>query len=103
MKKKLLSNRKVLSIVIALLVVGGLFAFFMFNPSNESDVSSWFKTNYFPSNDFATASLLDGDITSLSQEDYQGSTEPAWFLSIMATTIVLLGFFIYFAKERKLL
>jgi len=100
-KKKYVSTKAVIGIGILTLIFLGAAGAIIFNPSNDSDISRWFKTNFFPADEYGLTSLLDADEPAL--EEYQGSTSSAWVLTSIFSGIILLICFTFFAWERGFL
>lgn len=99
-KKKPVSTKTVVAIGLLALVLCGVAGIFLFNPSDTSDISNWFKTNFFPADEQATTSLLDAEAGTISSQEYQGSTSAAWILCISVSAVVLVACVLFFARER---
>jgi len=102
-KKELVSTPAIIAIGLLTIVFLGIVGAILFSPANTSDISSWFKTNFFPADEYASISLLDVETETISSQEYQGSTFGAWLLCAIVSAFVLLGCGLFFAKERKLI
>lgn len=100
-KKKYVSTKAVIGIGILALIFLGAAGAIIFNPSNDSGTSQWFKTNFFPADEYGLTSILDADDPAL--QEYQGSTSSAWVLTGIFSGSMLLMCFTFFAWERGFL
>lgn len=101
-KKKPLSTGAIVLIGFVGLLILGAASAIVLQPDNKSDVAQWFKVNYFPADEFGTTSIMDASSTGdVSSQEYKGSTSTAWMFTFIITMIALIGFFIFFARERK--
>lgn len=97
-RKEYVSTKTVVGIGILALILLGVASAVLFLPSNDSGSSQWFKTNFFPADEYGLTSLMDTD--EPASEEYQGSTSSAWVLTGIFSGIILLISFAFFAWER---
>ena len=97
-KKEYVSTKTVIGIGILALILFSVAGAILFHPSNDSSSSQWFKTNFFPADEYGTTSLMDADIPA--SEEYQGSTSSAWVLTGIFSGVMLTICFAFFAWER---
>lgn len=102
-KKNTISNHAIIGIGILALLFMALFGFIIMHPDNNSDISRWFKTNFFPADDYGLTSLLDTDEQAVSSQEYKGSTPSAWLLCGALSAIAIILSVIYLAKERGII
>jgi len=100
-KKDYVSTRTVVGIGILALILLGVASAVLFLPSNDTDISQWFKINFLPADEYGLTSLMDADEPAL--EEYQGSTSSAWILTSLFSGSILLICFTFFARERGFL
>ena len=100
-KKKYVSTKAVIGIGILALILFGVAGAILFHPSNDSGTSRWFKTNFFPADEYGFTSLLDAD--EPASEEYRGSTSSAWVLTAIFLGVILTICFAFFAWERGFL
>ena len=97
-KKEYVSTKTVIGIGILALILLSVAGAILFLPSNNSDTSQWFKTNFFPADEYGFTSIMDADVPA--SEEYQGSTSSAWVLTGIFSGVILTLCFAFFAWER---
>lgn len=97
-KKKYVSTKAVVGIGILALILLSVAGAILFHPSNDGSSSQWFKTNFFPADEYGFTSLIDEDVPA--SQEYQGSMPSAWVLTTIFSGIILLICFAFFAWER---
>lgn len=97
-KKDYVSTKTVVGIGILVLIMLGVASAILFHPSNDTDTSQWFKTNFFPADEYGFTSLIDEDVPA--SREYQGSTSSAWVLTSLFSGSILMMCFTFFAWER---
>ena len=100
-RRKYTSTKTVVGIGILALILFGVAGAILFLPSNDSDTSQWFKTNFFPADEYGFTSIMDAEVPA--SEEYQGSTSSAWVLTGIFSGIILIICFTFFAWERGFL
>lgn len=72
-------------------------------PYGDGDMARWLQLNFFPADEYGTASLMDVGAEEVLYQAYQGSTLSAWMLCFVLSIVAFLAAFVYFAWERELL
>jgi hypothetical protein len=97
-RKECVSTKTVVGIGMLALILLSVAGAILFLPSNDTDTSQWFKTNFFPADEYGFTSLMDAD--EPASEEYQGSTSSAWISTSLLSGCILLICFTFFARER---
>jgi len=100
-RKEYVSTKTVVGIGILALILLGVAGAILVLPSNDTNISQWFKTNFFPADEYGLTSLMDADVPA--SEEYQGSTSSAWISTSIFSGIILMICFTFFARERGFL
>jgi len=99
-KKDRVTNKQIVAIGVLALFMFGIFIAIITSPSNNSDISRWAKTNFFPADEFGITSVLDVDSSQIPSQEYKGSTASAWMFCGILSIAALIIATLYLAKER---